>query len=136
MKKLKGYNTANSISKNYFKIYFFIFNLQSPFFCVSLPFLFVSLYLSYSVSFSLLSLPLPAFIIYLHLESIHLYLSCVIYKSNKSIRYRPIFFSKKNLMKISTTICSRRLDPFYIVSYHIKWVKTSLTNSISLHRQL
>ena len=30
------------------------------------------------------------------------------------------------------TICSRRSDPFYIVSYYIKWVTTSWTYS-SIH---
>ena len=31
----------------------------------------------------------------------------------------------------SYTVCPRSLDPFYIGSYNIKWVKTSLSDSMS-----
>ena len=54
--------------------------------------------------------------------------------------YRPVwnifFYSwlfKKidlNLSTIYTTVCPRSSDPFYIVSYYIKWVTTSWTYSI------
>ena len=33
------------------------------------------------------------------------------------------------MMWVLHTVCSRRSDPFYIVTYYIKWV-TSLTHSI------
>ena len=29
------------------------------------------------------------------------------------------------------TVCSKSLDPFYIVTYYIKWVKTSWTYSMT-----
>ena len=30
----------------------------------------------------------------------------------------------------STNVCPRSLDPIYLVTYHIKWVKISLTHSM------
>ena len=31
--------------------------------------------------------------------------------------------------QVSTTVCTRSLDPIYLVTYYIKWVKTSWTDS-------
>ena len=31
------------------------------------------------------------------------------------------------------TVCTRYLDPFYVVTYYMKWAKTSWTYSIHIH---
>ena len=38
---------------------------------------------------------------------------------------------QKNVKIKIITVCSRSSDPFYIISYYIKWVITSLTYSIT-----
>ena len=39
--------------------------------------------------------------------------------------------SKKKLRHIEHIVCPRINDPFYIVTYYIKWVTTSWTHSIN-----
>ena len=37
------------------------------------------------------------------------------------------------LLDIHTTVCPRSSDPFFIVSYYIKWITTSWTYSMDAH---
>ena len=41
--------------------------------------------------------------------------------------------TKTKVVKVQSTLCPRSLDPFYIVSYYIKWVTTSWTLLFCLH---
>ena len=55
----------------------------------------------------------------------------ILYSNNSKVFYNG---STKNLYVKLPTICSRSLDPSYVLSYCIKWVKTSLTEGDILIR--
>ena len=54
--------------------------------------------------------------------------------TNKLFRFYISEFVEARASRIrirkTNLACARTLDPFHIVSYHMKWVKTSLTFSI------
>ena len=50
------------------------------------------------------------------------------FKSNNDLQYIFIYF----VGIIDTTVCPRSCDPFYIVTYYIKWVTTSWTDGRTL----
>ena len=44
----------------------------------------------------------------------------------------PVYFIDKTCYYCNSTAIPRSLDPIYIITYYIKWVKTTWTNSINL----
>ena len=49
---------------------------------------------------------------------------------NNNISFNKMYFYFKQLESLKITLCRRRLDSFYIVSYYVKWVVTSWTYSM------
>ena len=53
---------------------------------------------------------------------------CILYMATKNSDLCLNLYRCKN--RLAYTVCPKSLDPFYLVTYYIKWAKTSLTYSI------